>query len=270
MRLMKYRVPMNSQEQSFTIKSYGDGEPRSMLIGGLAYSPSDYEQFAQQLNGTAIIIDNPNHKNQHRPENWQQKLREGYARIFNEYECNFLIAHSLGCVEAFSFEEHLKNLKGISLVTPPLRAGPAIKFNHERFSLEKHEELRQMLTGESDSDGKMWLLDNSLNKMCPDMNDEQYELFLISHWNEYGKFTREIYRKEMPRNIEEVVMNLRSNILTSHKNILLLLGTLDPWLEDLPETSSVQKISIESGHYPHRNKPDRCASAVNEFFGTIQ
>lgn len=250
----------------FEITVLGNGKPASMLIGGLAYSPKDYEQVGGLLRGTNVIVNNPLHKTAKRVSDWQQRLRSAYVQIFHQFACDFLVAHSLGSVESFSFEKNLSNLKGIALIAPPLREGPAIAFNEKRLSYERHAQLRQLHGDENDDDGKMWLLDNSLNKMCPDMDNGFYENLIISHWKEYGPNTKQIYKNEMPKDIGAAVRGLRENIRTARTKVLLLLGTKDPWFEEYPtDLNHVSIRRLPTGHYPHIKMPADTAFYINSF-----
>ena len=84
-----------STSGDFTIRTFGEGSPVTVCVGGISYAPSDFYAFADGLIGTTHVVDNPIHSGKvDRKTDWQEWLRSQYARLFRELDGEFFVAHS--------------------------------------------------------------------------------------------------------------------------------------------------------------------------------
>jgi pimeloyl-ACP methyl ester carboxylesterase len=241
--------------EEFTVQTFDNGEgPSTMCIGGLAYAPSDFHEYAKGTPGTVHVVDNPIHNgNVERPENWQRFLREKYAMIFKELEADILVGHSCGSYQGLEVAEEIDKLDGLVMITPPYASG-SISANSARIP-------------------GYGMLDALLADLSLDMTDDQYKTMLDMHQDEYAgdiRLLKSIYKKEIPNNSQESVTAVIQQIEKTRFPILIILGEIDPWNDG---TFSIDELSDHvttvqmknTGHYPQISKPEDLVGITSEW-----
>lgn len=244
--------PETTQNGDFSIRTYGNGTPVSMCVGGLASAPSDFDGFAREMEGTTHVVDNPIHAGKvKRTSQWQSWLRAEYARMFRELDSEYLIGHSCGSYDSIAIAGELPKLRGIVMVAPPSAASVAVsgRGRLERFGL----------------------LDLCLADLCGDMPLELYESMLEAHRREYDHRIKDIYKYELPRNTPESHRQIFEVMRQCRVPIEIILGTRDIWngtlnIEGAPH---ITKDEIDAAHFPHIVQPVEVAATVRKWIADI-
>jgi len=248
-----------NQYEEFNIKTFKNSEgPSTMCIGGLAYAPTDFDKYAQEIPGTVHVVDNPIHNGKiDRPENWQEYLRNKYTMIFEELEADILVGHSCGSYQGLDVAEGIDAIDGLVMITPPYASG-SISPNNSRIP-------------------DYGILDALLADLSLDMTDKQYQQMLEMHLSEYGhdkKLLKSIYKNEIPNNSIESVQAVLSQIRATRFPILVVLGEIDPWndgtfsLDDLPTHVTAVQMN-NTGHYPQISKPVDLAGITKQWIKSL-
>jgi pimeloyl-ACP methyl ester carboxylesterase len=236
----------------FSVQTYGTGKPTNVVLGGLAYAPSDFEELAPQLNGTTHVLDNPIHTGKvSRTKDWQEWLRAEYAKLFEALDGDVLIGHSCGGYDGIDVASRTNRTKGMALLTPPTS-----------------------FSGGMDA-GRMQefgLLDKCLATLCTDISDERYKRMLEEHFREYGNDARrlkDIYRFEPPTKTGITPDLVREQMKRLRLPLLIVTAARDPWNgKDLSamrdqELLHVRGTKIDANHYAHISQPNDVAAMVN-------
>ncbi len=238
---------MQDRKQStigdFRVESFGEGDMRTLCIGGMSYAPSDFEPLAHSLGGTVLVADNPYQAGR---IPWSPAfvadLRRRYIKLIHEARCSMLIAHSCGSFDALHIQESMPSVDRMVLLTPPNGA-------------------RQWMPESSRIDN-FGFLDRCLADLCADMPEDLYRTMLEHHRAQYApndRAMKTLYKHEMPARRQESPEGIIELLRASRKDILLVFGKRDPWkivdpgTVDYGRAATVQQI--DTGHFPHISKP---------------
>ena len=233
------------RNKEFELRRYGQGCPHAVCFGGLSYAPSDYDLLAQELDGEVFVVNNPIHTGTvTRTKEWSNWLRNRYAEICNELKCPVLIAHSLGAVDAAAMESSLEHIRGAVLLTPP---------NPQRNRLPQKQRVADF-----------GLLDLCLAELCEEINENTYRLMLEEHKKEYAFSEhnfKDIYKREIPKNQpeESAIEHMAGN---TKNQLLVILGSRDPWRRQLQPTEKMEVLELDAGHYLHISQPKLVAEKI--------
>ncbi len=236
------------QVDPFSLEIYGNGDhPRTLALGGLAFAPSDYAGVAEKLPGTTYVVNNPIHTGAvKRTTDWQEYLRSQYAKIFSEFDMDFVIGHSCGSYDAVHVASQSPHVKGLIMLTPPAH----LNLPNSVTRLEEYG-----------------ILDMCLALLSSDLTDEMYARMIASHQIEYGHKIKDIYRHELPDKTGQGMRAIQEKMRALKIPSLIILGKDDPWNKlmtpDRPEDfSHVSVVELEGNHYLHFGNPDRLASVA--------
>ncbi len=228
----------------FRVQEYGQGEPRTLCIGGMSYAPNDYAPLASRLEGTVFVADNPFQTGRipWTPD-FVVQLRQRYIELARLLPTETLIAHSCGSFDALHTQDHLPDVQRMVLMTPP---------NGTREWVPESSRLLEF-----------GFLDRCLADLCKDIPDELYRLMLEEHRRAYApndRAMKNLYKHEMPARRKETIDGLLQLMRDSRKDLLVIFGRQDPWRLADPGTvdhgSRTTVRQIDTGHFPHVSRPD--------------
>ncbi len=237
------------------------GEP-VLWIPGSTFEFSQYVPLAESLPGEHVLINNPFHSVEQRPDDWEQQLIGMQSELYDQRGCTEIAAHSRGVLQAGTIAiqknagECRNAVKRLFLLHPPVHP---TTINDTR-----------RLTGVQGAE-HLGFLDLVMGKTCSGMDQAQYRHFLEKLYTAYSgnmRLLKSILSNDLRALQPDIIAEYIHAIETEcHAKILAIAGSDDPW-DDPAVLTSRNKTMMRipnAGHWTHITHTQLVADAIQRF-----
>lgn len=244
MRPMEIRVTENG------------GDP-VLWLPGSTFSFEHYRALSEALPGTHVLVDNPFHHEELRPEDWEEQLLERQREVATAHDCVEIVAHSRGVLQAGELAKRMnaerETIRTLFLLHPPVAPCSG---NEKRLPAGAH--------------GHLAFLDLVMAQTCRDMGDEDYRLFLQSVYDAlHGnmQLLKGILKADL-RMLAPALVHGRIADIAEHAKarILAIAGTQDPWHDPAAlRREGIDLLELDTGHWAHLTQTAEVVRAISAF-----
>jgi pimeloyl-ACP methyl ester carboxylesterase len=233
------------------------------VTGGLTNTPQDFQRLSRALEATLHVVDNPLYLGKVQTGNLRQDEEVVaciMARIAIEQNCKGLIGHSRGGIVTLLAARHMKDehdvdLDNIILISPP---------SASNWSPDGYRR----------TDDEPGVLNAVLTGLTKTMTDTIFREMFRRHAVVYGKNFQKTQRKISPGKEPISVEHINNLVNTFHGNLLLVVGSRDPWHDPKrlkamhrPKKNVETVYIADTSHFPHIEAPQEVAQAIHDWQG---